>query len=159
RRSAEPGRAGARAVAAGLLVAALFEIKLFLWAPALAGLALAAAVRPPAGPAAPLRLAAGVAAAASLPSLVEQAWWAPRVTDGSGGFAFCPGCLPRYLAEATFGGDLSFALFRHFDASRWLDPGWALGTAASVAVVAAVALGARALALPALLRASASGVD
>src|SRR5690606_30963872 len=55
------------AVVAGLLVASLFETKLFAWAPVTAALVAAAALRPPAAAARAARVAAAVAVAASLP--------------------------------------------------------------------------------------------
>jgi hypothetical protein len=144
-----------RAVVAGLLVASLFETKLFLWAPALAGLAATALLRPPDALARPLRLAAASALAGSLPSLVEKALAARRAAGVAGiGFELCPGCLPRYLLDASLGSrDLSFALFKGFRLADLASPRVALGAVAATALVLALGLGARWIALPELVRA------
>ncbi len=141
----------AEAMVAGLLVAALFEIKLFLWAPAIAGLVATALVRPPPPQRAPLRTAALAALAGSLPSLLDKLRFAARAAaHDDTGFSLCLGCLPRYLARAAWGdGELSFAIFR---AGTPLAPrALAIGAVAAVAI-AVIALGARALALPKLAR-------
>jgi hypothetical protein len=136
------------AILAGLLVGALVEIKLFLWAPAIAALVAIALLWAPAGARRVLQWAAAAAALASLPSLVEKLWWAQAASGrDETGFALCLTCFPRYLADAAWGsGDLSFALFRAGSAS--------LGPRAlfACAAVAAIALGARACALGELLR-------
>jgi hypothetical protein len=139
---------GAEPWIAGLLVGVLLEIKLFLWAPALAGLLLCAAWKPPAALRKPLRIAAGAALAVSLPSLLDKM----RAIGGDGpGFGVCAGCLPRYLARAAWGdGELSPSIFRAGSAAT------ADLVPALVAVVA-VALGARALAIPELLRGARAG--
>src|SRR5690606_30685093 len=96
-------RGGQRAapVVAGLLVAALFELKLFLWAPAIAALAAVALVRPPAALAGSLRLAALAAIAGSLPSLAERVRWIVQLAGrDETAFQVCVGCLPRYLARS-----------------------------------------------------------
>ena len=149
--------AGARGapVAVGLLVAGLFELKPFLWAPALAGLALVALVRPPPQAAGALRRAAAVATLASLPSLLVRV----RETAALAGrdetsFQICVGCLPRYLADAAWGShELSFAAFRSFRHVALRDPSLLLATAVAGGLVAVIALGARLFALPALRRA------
>ena len=115
----------APAVCAGLLVASLFETKLFLFAPAFAGLAATALLRPPAELARPLRLATALALAGALPSLVEKAL-AARSAAGVGGigFALCPGCLPRYLLNASLGShDVSFEIFKTFRLAACSIPG------------------------------------
>jgi hypothetical protein len=146
----------AEAVIAGLLVAALFEIKVFLWAPAIAGLAAIALLRPPPASRAALRTAALAAAIGSLPSLGDKLLFAARAAArDETGFSLCVGCLPRYLARAAWGdGELSFAIFR---AGTPLAPlALAAGALAALAI-GAIALGARALALPKLVRGARRG--
>lgn len=147
-------RGGQRAapVVAGLLVAALFELKLFLWAPAIAALAAVALVRPPAALAGSLRLAALAAIAGSLPSLAERVRWVVQLAGrDETAFQVCVGCLPRYLADAAWGShELSFASFRTFRPELLLAPRVLAATAVSGALVLAIALGARAFAWPAL---------
>lgn len=144
-----PPRAGA-AVCAGVLVASLFETKLFLWAPTLAALGVVAFVRPPPLAARTLRIATVVAVAASLPSLVEKAWWARELAGrDTTGFQLCIGCLPRYLADAAWGShELSFALFRAARPSDVLSPGVALPALGASVLLLAFVLGARAFAWP-----------
>ena len=145
----DPRRAG---WVVGLLVAAVFETKLFVWAPLFAGLLGVALVAPPPSLASGLRRAAAVAGLAVLPSLVEKLAWARALAGREvTGLVACPGCLPRYLADAAFGSrELSFALFEGFTATQLLEPGVLVGTFAGVALLLAVALGARTVALPAL---------
>lgn len=149
-------RPGARAapLVAGLLVAALFEIKLFLWAPALAGLVAAAWLRPPSPLAPALRLSAGAAALGSLPSVIDRLVQASNLAGrDETAFHLCVGCLPRYVAEAAWGShDLSFALFRSFRLTDLADPRVLVATGISAFLVGAIALGARAFALPVLWR-------
>ena len=131
------------AILAGLLLGALVEIKLFLWAPAIGSLFAVALFWPPAGSQRVLRWAAAAAALVSLPSLVEKFAWA-RAAGGRDetGFGLCLGCFPHYVADAAWGsGDLSFAIFRA--GSVLLAP----GAIVACVTVAAIALGARALAL------------
>jgi hypothetical protein len=136
---------------AGLLLGAVVEVKLFLWAPALAGLLAVAFLCPPRGSARALRRAAALACAVSLPSLAEKAAFALRSPGEETGFAPCLLCLPRYLADAAWGSrDASFAIFR---AGGELSA----GALAEAVAVAAIALGARALALPELLRGARAG--
>jgi hypothetical protein len=140
---------------AGLLIGALFEIKLFLWAPVVAGLGATALIRPPAAHARSLRIASLVAVLASLPSLADKLL--ARAND-AGGFSLCPGCLPRYLARAAWGdGALSFEIFRSGVAWTSLSPRVLVASLLASAAVAAIALGARALALPTLLRGARRG--
>jgi hypothetical protein len=147
-------RGGERAtpLVAGLLVAALFELKLFLWAPAVAALVLVAFARPPIRVAPPLRRAALVALVGSLPSLADRALWVFRLHGrDETAFQICVGCLPRYLADAAWGShELSFASFRVFRTVHLLDPGVLVATAVASLLVLATALGARAFALPVL---------
>lgn len=140
-------------VLAGLLVGASAELKLFGWAPALAGL-VAAALLPPAGVARAARIAAISALALSLPSLLEKVLFASRLGDRmTVGFGLCPGCLPRYLLEASFGGhDLSFAVFEEFRGTQLLDPGFLASGLLYAVVFLVVVFGARVLALPSLRR-------
>ncbi len=148
------------AVVAGLLVAFTFETKVFVWAPLLGALALLALRGAPAALAAGVRLAAGVAALASTPFVVEKLLWA-RALAGRDLTAFqaCVGCVPRYLADAALGShDLSFRSFGAFQAGRLADPGLLAVTVGSIALMGAVALGARAIALPELWR-GARGAD
>jgi hypothetical protein len=151
---ARPGQHRRGAVVAGVLVGSLFEIKLFLWAPAFAALLFVAWLWPPAALARRLRLASAVALAVSLPSWVEKALWARALRGAEAtGFGLCPGCFPRYLANAAFGDhDLSFRIFREFSAGDLLDPGVALTSVLATIGVIGVGLGARLLALPSLVR-------
>ena len=136
------------AILAGLLFGALVEIKLFLWAPAIAALFAVALLWPPAGAQRLLRWTAAAAALVSLPSLIEKAAWAQAASGRDETvFGFCLGCFPRYLADAAWGsGDLSFASFRAGSAA--LTPSVLFACVA----VAVIALGARAFALGELLR-------
>src|SRR5690606_34194646 len=137
---------GARAapVVIGLLIAGLFELKPFLWAPALAGLALVALLRPPPDAAGALRRAAAVAALASLPSLLARVRQAAALAGrDETSFQFCVGCLPRYLADAAWGShELSFAAFRSFRLAALRDPSLLLATGVAALLVAGIALGA-----------------
>lgn len=150
-----PAGAGRRvAMVAGGLVAAAFETKLFVWAPLLGALVAVAWIRPPAALATRLRLASVVAAAASLPSLVEKALWADafRGRDVTA-FVACPGCLPRYLADASLGSrELGFEGFVAFSFAQLLEPRVIVETAAASVLLLVVALGARAFGVPVLWR-------
>jgi hypothetical protein len=140
---------------AGLLVGALFEIKLFLWAPVVAGLGATALIRPPPPHARSLRIASIVALLASLPSVADKLR-APA--DGVTGFSLCPGCLPRYLARAAWGdGALSFEIFRTGISWGSVSPRLLLASALASVAIVAVALGARVFALPALARGARRG--
>lgn len=136
------------AIVAGLLIGALVEIKLFLWAPAIAALFAVTLLWPPAGTRRVLLWTATVAAIASLPSLLEKLWWAQAASGrDETGIGLCVGCLPRYLADAAWGsGELSFEVFRAGSAEVGLQ------TLFACAAVAAIALGARACAIGELLR-------
>lgn len=141
------------AIAAGVLVAALFEIKLFLWAPLVAGLGAALLVRPPAALRRPLAVAFGTALVASAPSALYRVAIA---TGDSTAFAACVGCLPSHLANAAWGdGDLSFARFR---AGADLSPRGAFAALLAAVPIAAIALGARGLASSELLRGARAAV-
>jgi hypothetical protein len=150
------GRGASRAASLviGLLTAALFELKPFLWAPAVAGLVAVALLRPPRVHAKPLRLAALVAIAASLPSIVDRLLQGARLAGrDETSFQLCIGCLPRYLADAAWGThELSFASFRAFRLASLLDPAALLGTLAASVAVLAIAIGARVFAVPVLWR-------
>lgn len=140
---------------AGFLVAALFEIKLFLWAPVIAGLAATAAFRPPPASARGLRVAAAVAALASLPSIAERAHVAGAETTQ---FSVCLGCLPRYLSRAAWGdGALSFDLFRAGTPWAAISARLVFVSAIAATAIAAIAVGARLLALPRLVRGARGG--
>ena len=137
---------------AGLLVGSLVEIKLFLWAPVLAGLVATALLRPPAG-AAPRAAARSRGGRALLAALgVRQARSSRRARRASDvtGFSLCIGCLPRYLARAAWGdGELSFAIFR---AGSALGPLPLLLGALAALAITPMALGVRGFALPELAR-------
>ncbi len=96
------------AIVAGLLVGALVEIKLFLWAPAIAALAAVALLWPPAAARRVLRWAAAASLLASLPSLVEKFAWAQaavartRRVSGSASAASRATSPTRRGAAATF---------------------------------------------------------
>ncbi len=141
------------AIVAGLLVGALIEMKLFLWAPAIAALFAVAVLWPPAATRVALLWSAAAAALVSLPSIVEKALWAQAASGRDDtGFRLCLACFPRYLANAAWGnGDLSFAIFS--------SPGAASTRHALLAccVIGAIALGARALALGELIRGARGG--
>lgn len=145
-----------QAIVAGLLVAGLFETKVFVWAPVFAALCAVAWLWPPAPLKRPLRLASTVSALAVLPFVAEKVAWAVRlrgleVTQ----IQLCPGCLPRYLVDAALGShELSFRAFEQFELAQLAAPR-ALGfTALAALLTGAVALGARAVALPGLWRAA-----
>jgi hypothetical protein len=149
------GREGGRAaVVAGVLVASVFETKLFLWPPFAAGLVAVALIRPPPPLARPLRLAAGASVLCVLPSLAEKFAFAMRTAgDYVAGFRPCLGCFPRYMWNASVGsGDRSYALFESFAASDWLRPELWLASAGAFLFYAALALGVRWIAAPALWR-------
>lgn len=141
------------AIVAGLLIGALIEIKLFLWAPAIGALFAVAVLWPPAATRVALLWSAAAAALVSLPSIVEKALWAQAASGRDDtGFALCIACFPRHLANAAWGnGDLSFAIFR--------TPGAGLTPRAFVVccVIGVIALGARALALGEVVRGARSG--
>jgi len=146
----------ASAIAAGLLVAAVFELKVFLWPSLLGGLLLAAAWRPPRFSAPALRRAALVAGLASLPLLLHTA----AFTLGLGatvevGFWPCPACLPRFALDSALGDP--FVMRRSFEpvgAAELASPVWWATALAATSVWLAVAAGARFAALPALWRGS-----
>jgi len=153
-------RAGPRdraaAVAAGLLVAAVFELKLFLWPSLLGGLLLVAAWRPPAASAPALRRAALAAALASLPLVVHKAAFALGLAGAAEvGFEACPACLPRFALDSAQGDPFVMRrTFEGFAAADLVRPAWWAGALAATAVWLGVALGVRLAALPALWRGS-----
>ncbi|HSJ98938.1 MAG TPA: hypothetical protein VLC53_17820, partial [Myxococcota bacterium] len=138
---------------AGVLAAAVLELKLFLWPPLVAGLALSALWARDRELRRPLGVAAGMAVAAALPALVEKLVLAARLGDGVVvGLEPCAGCVPRFLLAWSFGSAVPDRATLGGDAGSLADPSaWVLGGAAAVAVWALL-LGARALALPRLLR-------
>ncbi len=156
-RRLEPGMRH-HAVVAGALVAALFELKLFVWAPVFGALVLVAGGGTPLRSRRALRLTAASAMLFVLPSLVEKAWWAARLAGAESrqGFGLCLGCIPRYFAEAAMGPDLPpFDVFDRFENLSLLqDPGLLLVTLTATLVMFVVGLGARLVALPELLRES-----
>jgi hypothetical protein len=138
------------ALVAGVLVGTLFEIKLFLWATALAGLFAAAWIRPPAAARSALRWASLAGLLASVPSIAERVRFATaQSAQDDTGFGLCVACLPRYLLRAAWGdGELSFAAFRAGAGVASIGP-----RAIAVSLVfVALALGVRALALGELAR-------
>lgn len=150
------GAAIARAAVAGLLVATLFEWKVFLWAPVVTALVAVAWCRPPLHARRTLRVASLFAVLGSLPSLLDRLLRA-QAAAGSDETALelCAFCLPRYLANAAWGsGDLSFALFRSFHAADLLRADMLAGSATASVCFLAVVLGARLAALPTLGRGS-----
>lgn len=136
---------------AGGLVGALVEIKLFLWAPVLAGLLATVLVPPPAALRAASRHMAVAAFLCSLPSVIDKLRFAAQGgAQDVTGFSLCFGCLPRYLARAAWGdGELSVAIFR---AGTIVAPRSLLIGAVAALAITAIALGVRALALPELSR-------
>ncbi len=159
--AALPAAAGARAVpvVAGVLVASLFETKLFVFAPVFVALAAVAFVFPPAGMARALRTAFGVAAVVVLPFLAEKLFWAAQLRGReTTAFLPCPGCLPRYLIDGSFfSGDLGFARFETFAWSAWLAPGEIAAAAAASIAMLVLGLGLRLAAAPVLARGARSG--
>lgn len=151
--------ARAHAIVAGLLVAGLFETKLFVWAPVFSGLCAVAWLRPPVASKRSLRLSAVIAGVAVLPFLLEKLVWATRLRDlEATQLKLCPGCLPRYLVDAAFGNqELSFRVFETFAFAELLDPRTLGFIAFSVVLTGAFALGARAVALPGLWRGAQGG--
>jgi hypothetical protein len=151
-------RPGARraAVVLGALVAGLFEVKLFVWAPAFAGLCALAWLWPVRAVARELRLSSAVAALAVLPFLVEKLWWAARLAGSeTTGLVLCPACLPRYLIDASLGSrDLSFRIFEGFAPAQLASPTTLVATGVAGAITLAIAVGARGVALPGLWRAA-----
>ncbi len=152
-------RPATAAVLAGLLVAATFEWKVFLWAPLLASLAAVAWLRPPAAGARALRLASVAALAGSLPSILDRVVGAQAVAaNDETGLALCIACLPRYLANAAWGShELSFALFRTFRFSDLARADVLAASAFASVCVLSVMIGARFAAIPALWRGARGG--
>ena len=140
------------ALAAGVLFGGVVLFKVPLWAPFAAALALLA-LRPPPAHARWLRIAAGVAIAASLPAPIDSVLRMGEAERLVVGFHPCPGCLPRFLTDLTFGG-LEWSSDR-FETFRWSDllsaREW-LAIAGATVVLTIVGLGARLLALPDLWR-------
>ncbi|MCP5058538.1 MAG: hypothetical protein GY937_17690 [bacterium] len=153
----QPGQTRVPA-AAGLMVAALFELKLFLWATVFGALLVVTLFAAPTILRRGLRLTAGWASLLVLPSLVEKLYWAWRLSADGGrqGFGVCLGCIPRYFAEGALGRDLlPFSSFDRFHNTALLhEPGLAATTVAAAVGMFAIALGARLFALPELWRRS-----
>lgn len=150
----------APAIAAGVLVASLFETKIFLWpsfAGALAGVAVFAAPR---GLARPLRIAAGVALAAALPSLLSKLALLGAVEASAAvGVRACPGCLPRALLAWSFGGGPSRGIFDARLGELLDDPALIAAALGATALFLAIHLGARLAAIPALVAGAGRGPD
>lgn len=149
-----PGAGTAAAVVAGILVGASAEQKLFAFAAALPALVLAALLAAPPRVARHARLAALAALVAGLPSVAEKLVFARQLGERfTVGFAACPGCLPRYLVDTTFGsGDFSFRIFESFSLASLLEPRLLAASLGASLLFLVVVLGARAMAVPELLR-------
>ncbi len=147
--AADPARTRRAAIVAGLLVASLFETKVFVFAPMFVALLALAIWGAPAATRRPIRLAAGVAAGASLPLVAEKLFWASRFAGRDlTAFVACPGCVPRALVRATFGdGSVSFAEIEAFRIGQLADPALWPATLGGCVLVLAMALGARAFGL------------
>src|SRR5690606_36008269 len=139
---------------AGLLVASLFEMKAFAWPP----FALALAVAWLGSRAAPLRTAAVVAVAAGLPIALARLTAARAAPElAAVGVAPCLGCLPRFVADWSFGARAARPELLAGERLHALGAGEWPGTLAALALFAVVLVGARWLALPALMRAARAG--
>jgi hypothetical protein len=141
---------------AGLLVAAVFELKVFLWLPFAVGLAVAAALRPTrdGDGASALRTAAVWAWIGALPALAATLSVA-RAMEGrfESGLAACLGCFPAWVLDRSFGGSAGRDWFAAPSWADLIDPrAWAVGLGA-MGVWAVIHLGVRGLALPPLWRA------
>ncbi len=136
------------ALLAGVLLACVFEIKLFLWPALLGGLLLAIPLAR--GPARASLVWAGAAAAlVSLPLLVQKLLFAAQL-DGlaSVGFEPCLGCLPAYVFATTRPATLAGA--EYFEAALSVER-LLVALPLSLAYVA-VLLGVKLVAVPALWR-------
>lgn len=144
------------AVVAGVLFAALFEIKLFLWLTSLAALGAVALAAPPASLRGPLRLATVVATLVSLPSLADKAAYAAQMRAQGifdTGIRLCAGCFPRYLVDGVLAKDAApWRLFSEFRAAELLEPATLARTVFACALFVLVFLGARCVAIPELAR-------
>jgi hypothetical protein len=144
---------GARsALAAGALFGGVVLFKVPWWAPFAAALVLVA-LRPPPAHARWLRIAAGVAIAAALPAQLDSVLRMGEAERLVVGFHPCPGCLPRFLTDLTFGG-LAWSSDR-FDTFQWTDllsPREWLAIAGATLALTGIGLGARLVALPELWR-------
>lgn len=143
------------AVATGLLMVGIGLFKVTLWPPFVAGLVLVA-LRPPPGQARWLGVAAGIAVVASLPvhlDVLLRVLLGPGAEHVKMGFAPCIGCLPRFFVDLTFRGHpWSFGAFEEFRLAGLLSPREWLAIAGATPLFLVVALGARLLALPELVR-------
>jgi hypothetical protein len=149
------GRVGA--LLAGAFVAALFEIKVFLWAPVLGGLVLVAFFAGPATGARRWRAAALAGVLLSLPLA------GMRMLDAGGdetGLEFCLGCMPRWFWRASLGDhSVSTDLFETFRLAELLEPATLVAAVVGTLLMAGFGLGARLLLLPEWIRAARSGVE
>jgi hypothetical protein len=155
-----PGaRAFGRALLAGAFFAALFEIKVFLWAPVLGGLALCAVLAPSPALARRIRVAVLAAVLLSLPLvLMRMAGSESRAAGDETGLALCIGCMPRWFLRASLGGhSLSTDLFDSFRAADLLDPRTFGAVLGGAALMLGFGLGARLLLLPQWLRSARHG--
>lgn len=143
------------AVATGLLIVGIGLFKVTLWPPFVAGLALVA-LRPAPALARWLRVAAGVGIVASLPvhlDVLLRVLLGPEAEHLKMGFAPCIGCLPRFFVDLTFRGHpWSFDAFERFSLAGLLSAREWLAIAGATLLFTVVALGARLLALPELVR-------
>jgi hypothetical protein len=142
------------AVATGLLTVGIGLFKVSLWPPFIAGLVLVA-LRPAPAHARWLRVAAAVAVVGSLPVHLDvmRVMASPEAEYMKGGIGACVGCLPRFFVDLTFRGHpWSFDAFEEFRLAGLLSVREWLAIAGATALFLVVALGARLLALPELVR-------
>lgn len=149
-------RPRAAAIVAGVFFGALFEIKLFLWLPAIGALAAVAVFAAPTALRSKLRLATACAVVVSIPGLLDKAVMALRIREQGAldtGVRACLGCFPRYLVDGVLGPNAApWTIFAEFENRTLLDP-FILGrTLLACAVLALVLLGARWIGVPELLR-------
>lgn len=143
------------AVVTGLLFGALFEIKLFLWLPAVGALAVVAALAAPPALRSRLRLAAACALAVSIPALLEKAVMALRIREQGAldtGIRPCLGCFPHYLVDGVLGPPAPWTIFSEFGNRTLLAPAVLGRTLVACVLFALVLLGARWIGVPELLR-------
>ena len=156
-------RPRAAAIAVGVLFAALFELKLFLWMTSIVALAAVAAVGAPRALRSGLRLAAATAVLLSLPSLVDKALYTAQMRAQGifdTGIRLCPGCFPRYLADGALSREAApWSLFSELQPGDLLDAETLARTLLACAVFALVLLGARWIAVPTLVRIARRGAS
>jgi hypothetical protein len=155
-----PGRRPrAAAVLAGCLVAALFEIKVFLWAPVLGSLVLVACIGSPAGGARRWREATVGGVLLSLPLVLVRTLDAQASAGADEtGLQLCLGCMPRWFLRASLGDhSLSTDLFERFRPGHLLEASSLAAALGGAALMAGFGLGARLLLVPEWIRAARSG--